>query len=660
MLAFAAFVLVASVHLRRDLRREALRPDRDARPNLTPLRAGWTALGHRVGERVHRSRATLLGWPLVDIHCSAPLPPDPHAFATPAPRRRARGWIAIGDDARGLLLAIGSSAVGLVALGGRTLGLVSVGGVAAGGIALGGVGLGLVGIGGLGAGGLTLGGGAIGWHAVGGLALAGDTAIGGAAIAGHTAVGGVALARDQALGGTARARHANDAVARAALDQPLVRRALIALGGRSMLASSFRSASAGDSAAASAYRLDNGLRVRLRPITGADQVALVILYDLGGDHDPEGRSGLAHLVEHVYVTAAAGAEPARTAEALIRRYPAGANAQTGDRSTIIATVFPRADLDRELADAAARMHNLAITAADLDRERPRLQAEVANMFGRIPYLAALNTAREQVRPTPRGGRKGGTPDQVATIGLDELLAHYQRFYRPRNAILILAGAVDETAARTAVARHFAAIPAGEPAPPAGEPGAPNLLFAGPQQVEPLGPPQAVAALAIRAPAPDHATYAAYLILAARLMAASALPRPTGISDQPALYMPLLEDPDILGVSAAARAGETPDQALARLDAFLDATLQAPLRDAERAQARQAFALFLDTAPIPDALLARNPYGVALALGRREQLGIDPARLGAALDAVTEADLRQAARQVFAAPRRARAFVTSRR
>src|SRR5206468_12690228 len=120
----------------------------------------------------------------------------------------------------------------------------------------------------------------------------------------------------------------------------------------------------------------------VRPIRGTGDVALLVLYQIGGDHDPQGRSGLAHLVEHVYITAAAGAEPARTADAFFQRYRAGCNAQTGDRYTVFATVFPKDELEKELTEAAARMGELRIMAADLDREKRRLLDEVANMFGR--------------------------------------------------------------------------------------------------------------------------------------------------------------------------------------------------------------------------------------------------------------------------------------
>jgi hypothetical protein len=97
-------------------------------------------------------------------------------------RGLARGWIAIGDVAFGILF--------------------SVGGLAFGGIAIGGLALG----------GITLGGLALGGYAIGGLAL-GYLAIGGLALGFQGAVGGGAIAKEFAIGGLAIAEHANDPAA---------------------------------------------------------------------------------------------------------------------------------------------------------------------------------------------------------------------------------------------------------------------------------------------------------------------------------------------------------------------------------------------------------------------------------------------------------------
>jgi zinc protease len=301
------------------------------------------------------------------------------------------------------------------------------------------------------------------------------------------------------------------------------------------------------------------------------------------------------------------------------------------------------------------MGDLRITSADLDRERPRLLAEVANMFGRFPALGALNVARELIRPTPRGGRKGGLPEQVSAITLGDVESHWRRYYKPSNAILVLAGAVDESTARQAVTANFARLDPGEQAPGPGEPGsskAGTLSQLTVQTVQPKA--ESVACLAYAAPQPGSDLYAPFLVLVARFWAESA--QPVGTTGRPSFHFPLLEDPAVVAVSVAARPGETSPQAIARVESFVAETLARPIDEGESASARQTFAFFLGTADVPDFALAQNPYGVALALARREQMGIDSLKLGRAFEGLTEKDLHRVSSEVFAPGRHAGAFV----
>jgi hypothetical protein len=179
-----------------------------AEPNDTPLRAGLEAFASRYRGRVFRSRATFLGLPLLDVNVSDPVP-----ALEPAPRRVARGWIAIGDDAYGVLFAFGGRAFGLIACGGLAVGLVAVGGGALGAFALGGGAAGLVAFGGI----------ALGWQACGGVALAWDVACGGVGVAWRAAYGGLAIAYHHAVHGPALAQFATWDAARASdAGQPLV------------------------------------------------------------------------------------------------------------------------------------------------------------------------------------------------------------------------------------------------------------------------------------------------------------------------------------------------------------------------------------------------------------------------------------------------------
>ncbi len=215
MAAFWAYVTLESVRAARAVKR--LRAEAaPAEPNDTPLRR----MAARWRGRVFRSQVTLLGLPLLDVNVSDPVPPGGTGRGDGP--RVARGWIAIGDDARGVLLGVGSKARGFVAIGGRAVGVFSLGGVAVGLVAVGGLAFGVLAVGGLAVGGLALGGGGIGWQACGGGAVAWDTACGGGAVAWHAAYGGAAVAHDYAVGGEASAWHANDEAARAVLmDHPL-------------------------------------------------------------------------------------------------------------------------------------------------------------------------------------------------------------------------------------------------------------------------------------------------------------------------------------------------------------------------------------------------------------------------------------------------------
>jgi zinc protease len=402
-------------------------------------------------------------------------------------------------------------------------------------------------------------------------------------------------------------------------------------------------------------QLENGLKVILRPIRGAGDTALVVLYAIGNDHDPPGHSGLGNLVEQVYLTAAAGKAKARTAEEFIRRYPGGANGQMGDRYAAFATVFPAKELDDELQDAAARMGDLHVTADDLARERPRLLAQLGHIFGSFLPLAAQNNARELIRPTPRGGRHGGLPAEIRKLSLEDVQSYWRRYFKPRNALLVLAGAVEPAKARQAIREHFARLEPGEGTPEPGQPEPPKFGVVRETTVKSAIPnAQPTICLAYAAPQPGSAQYAPFLVLIARLWAA-AEKLGGDPSSLPVCFTPM-DDGAFVAVSAPAKPGENVSQAVARLETFVAETIAPPLRDTEITATQQELGFFLGTIDLPDEVL-QNIYGVAFSLGRRAQLAIDSAGLKRALEAVNEQDLRRVANEVFAPARHAAVLVT---
>lgn len=177
---YTLFVLVMAFRFKRDLR--IIRAEeRELHPE-----AFVGDLPEPCGPFVeYRSKFVLLGLPLLHVRLGIPAGEK---------MKPAVGWIAVGDYAVGVLVAVG----------GISLGGVSIGGIAGGLLAIGGVSLGGLSIGGLAIGGLALGGVAIGWVAEGFTACAWTAA-----------QGWYAVAREFALGRHAAALHANDFVAEA-------------------------------------------------------------------------------------------------------------------------------------------------------------------------------------------------------------------------------------------------------------------------------------------------------------------------------------------------------------------------------------------------------------------------------------------------------------
>lgn len=217
-LSFVCYIVVSARRMNQRLReiRAESTPGKDI--NDTVMRRNVQAICRGWRGRVWQSSWKLCGLPLIDFNVRDPEAPTMTPTEPGMPIiRRARGWIAIGDEARGIVLAIGGKAYGGIALGGQSVGVIAVGGIAVGAIACGGAAFGGIVLGGGALGVIALGGIALGYQAAGGMAIAWDVAVGGLAIAKSAAFGGCAMAQQFAAGGTALALQANNAAAEAVL-----------------------------------------------------------------------------------------------------------------------------------------------------------------------------------------------------------------------------------------------------------------------------------------------------------------------------------------------------------------------------------------------------------------------------------------------------------
>lgn len=384
------------------------------------------------------------------------------------------------------------------------------------------------------------------------------------------------------------------------------------------------------------YTLDNGLKVTLIDTPGGERSAIVVLYDIGGDHDPPGKSGLTHLLEHLHVTAATEHQEARSVEKYMHQYPLGWNAQTGAEHTIFSTVFPKDQIKPELRDAADRMRDLRITQADLDREIPRVIREVGSMFEFYPQLLAFNHGMELVRPSLHDGRRGGAPDEVRNLTLEELQAFHAAHYRPANARLIVA-TPDVERIRPMIDELFAGIEPGsriDPPPPRPKPaGDREDLITIRTEYSPEYP--SIAGVVMRAPEVDDDNYATFLVVVGRLFRSSLV---TDDQPKPTVQYGLLDAPEALVITDLVRDGETLADTRSRVDAAVHDALHDPVTPADVTWLEFNFGPMLGTMDVPPMMAKNNPYIAAFAPGRQAQMGLDGDLLRTQLRAVDDTGL----------------------
>lgn len=215
------------------------------------------------------------------------------------------------------------------------------------------------------------------------------------------------------------------------------------------------------------HRLDNGLRVVVHPWRRLPLVAVNLWYDVGSKHDPAGRTGLAHLFEHMLFQGSQNV-PIHDHFRLIQQVGGVANGSTWyDRTNYYETV-PVHCLDLALWLESDRMGHFlpALTPQKLEQQRSVVVNERRQRVDNQPYGRALERLHELLYPEHHPYRWPviGTLEDIRAIGLDDVVSFFRTYYAPNNAVLTLAGDLDAEEALARVETFFGEIPSGPPAP----------------------------------------------------------------------------------------------------------------------------------------------------------------------------------------------------
>jgi len=210
-----------------------------------------------------------------------------------------------------------------------------------------------------------------------------------------------------------------------------------------------------------AFTLKNGLRVLVHTDRKAPIVAVSTWYDVGSKHEPAGKTGFAHLFEHLMFNGSENA-PGDFFEPLKQVGATDFNGTTSfDRTNYFETV-PGPALERALFLESDRMGYLlgAITQDVLDEQRGVVQNEKRQGDNQPYGLVYYKVLEELLGSTPYGHNVIGSMADLDAASLDDVKNWFRSHYGPNNAILVLAGDIDAKTAKPLVEKYFGAIPAG--------------------------------------------------------------------------------------------------------------------------------------------------------------------------------------------------------
>ena len=215
------------------------------------------------------------------------------------------------------------------------------------------------------------------------------------------------------------------------------------------------------------YHLDNGLFVTLSEDHTAPIVAVNLWYHVGSANEKPGRTGFAHLFEHMLFQGSAHVGSNEHFE-LIQRAGGTLNGSTWLERTNYFETVPSNELALALWLEADRMGELlpAMTQEKLDTQRDVVKNERRWAVDNQPYGTMLEKLQELVFPPSHPFQHSliGSMEDLTASSLDDVAQFFSTYYTPDNAVLSIAGDFDPGETRKTVSEYFGPIPRGKGKP----------------------------------------------------------------------------------------------------------------------------------------------------------------------------------------------------
>jgi predicted Zn-dependent peptidase len=211
-------------------------------------------------------------------------------------------------------------------------------------------------------------------------------------------------------------------------------------------------------------RLKNGLRVIVSEDHSAPVFAIAISYNVGSRDERKGRTGFAHLFEHMMFKGSENVGPGEHPY-LMFMYGGSMNGTTNKERTLYFEILPANQLDLALFLEADRMRSLVITKEALQNQINAVQEERRLRVDNQPYGRTFEVLERLAYENPAYAHSViGSMEDLTAATVDDVAAFFKTYYAPNNAVLSIVGDVDTKTALEKVRKHFEAIPS-QPAPP---------------------------------------------------------------------------------------------------------------------------------------------------------------------------------------------------
>src|SRR5215204_2705093 len=211
-------------------------------------------------------------------------------------------------------------------------------------------------------------------------------------------------------------------------------------------------------------KLKNGLRVIISEDHAAPMFSIVVNYDVGSRNERKGRTGFAHLFEHMMFKGSANVGPGEHPYLLFMN-GGNMNGTTNKDRTLYYEILPANQLDLALFLEADRMRSLDITKSNLDNQINAVQEERRLGVDNQPYGRTFEVVDELAYDNAAYEHSViGSMADLSAATVEDVAAFFKTYYAPNNTVVSIVGDVDTKTTLEKVRKYFEGIPS-QPPPP---------------------------------------------------------------------------------------------------------------------------------------------------------------------------------------------------